>query len=454
MNSKQERNKAINKKIMFGFLGVLLLFIFIGVISGGEEDSNKQATNASQSQEQTNEKSKTEESFMDSKRKCTVMEAFDIHTTGFGTKSDNAFNDGREFCEHLLKDVYKGSEVAFMKDVDADWSNRKHETIDGKDMTYYLGILGWQSYFSGKQRFLKANNPPKYHHYVPKTYLKHWLDNQGLVYIYNKKNHTINPSSIDGQYFGKNHLNTITYPDNTKGYWVESALAELEGKITPTLNKIATSNLESSGKITYEDKLMLSMFVSAQFWRLPANQNFIENQIANGDFKSLYLSVISEKSGDKLSNIEIEQFYNRISKTDLFKKAYPILRSLVNLLDKNAFDALRGTWQLYYQEPGRHLTSDNPILYTKEPTPSTVFEDFILPLSPSVLLISSRNCPDEISATNSTALNMLQIHHANQFVACNDKNILQMTTDLYKDNFADKSLKDMEAYVYKEIFGQ
>ena len=71
------------------------------------------------------------------------MEAFDIQTTGLGARTDNSFNDGREFCEYLLKDVYKGSEEAFMKDVDTDWSSRKEETIDGKDMTYYLSILGW-----------------------------------------------------------------------------------------------------------------------------------------------------------------------------------------------------------------------------------------------------------------------------------------------------------------------
>lgn len=82
-------------------------------------------------------------SYTDALRKCTVMEAFDIHTTGIGAKTDNAFNDGRETCEWMFKSVYKGDEKDFIKTVGIDWEDRKSEQIDGESMPYYLGILGW-----------------------------------------------------------------------------------------------------------------------------------------------------------------------------------------------------------------------------------------------------------------------------------------------------------------------
>ena len=82
-------------------------------------------------------------SYTDALRKCTVMEAFDIHTTGIGAKTDNAFNDGRETCEWMFESVYKGNEKDFIKTVGIDWEDRKSEQIDGESMPYYLGILGW-----------------------------------------------------------------------------------------------------------------------------------------------------------------------------------------------------------------------------------------------------------------------------------------------------------------------
>ena len=297
----------------------------------------------------------------------------------------------------------------------------------------------------------RSSKPPKFHHYVPKTYLKHWLDDNDLLYIYNKKNHTVKASSINGQYFGKNHLNTITYPDNTKGYWVEQRFADLEGTITPALNKIAATTHDFFKNITYEDRLFLSMFVSVQCWRLPMNQSVIEEMIQSGSFASIHSSIRNGKTGEKLPESEAQKIYERMAKDDFFKKAYPLLLGLSKYLKKDAYDDLRD-WRFYFQEPGRFMTSDNPILYTHAPTADTVFKDFILPISPGVLLISSKHPPKEDNANLSSALNILQICHANQFVAGQDKGYLETISELYKANFADKPLEAVERYVFGELF--
>lgn len=78
--------------------------------------------------------------YLDAMRKCTVMEAADIYTTGIGGDKSTAFEDAKETCkswhrEWLEKDFYDS--------VYEDWENRKTETIEGKNLDYYLNVLGW-----------------------------------------------------------------------------------------------------------------------------------------------------------------------------------------------------------------------------------------------------------------------------------------------------------------------
>jgi hypothetical protein len=297
----------------------------------------------------------------------------------------------------------------------------------------------------------KKNKPPKFHHYVPKTYLKHWLDGSGKIYIYDKKTGNIRPSSINGQYFGKNNLNTITYPDDTKGYWVEKSYSEIEGIMSPVLNKVASSVLANSGDVTYEDKLMMSLFVSIQFWRLPVNDAYIDSQIDSGDLMSLGLSAINTETGEKVSSEVARPFYEHISSTDLFRKAYPALRALLDVARDGKYDSLKD-WSFYYQSPGFNLTSDNPILYFKKPSQNSIFDNFILPLSPGVLLIAKENPPDSLDSGMSTDLNILQMCHANQFVAGADEAYLRVIANEYEQKFKSIPLHDIEEHIYKKFF--
>lgn len=298
----------------------------------------------------------------------------------------------------------------------------------------------------------RRSKPPKFHHYVPKTYLKHWLDNSNKIYIYDKKTGYIRASSINGQYFGKNNLNTITYPDNTKGYWVERSYSEIESMMSPVLNKVASSVLSNSGDVTYEDKLMMSLFVSIQFWRLPVNDAYIDSQIDSGDLASLGLSATNAMTGEKVSSEIAQSFYEHVSSTDLFRKAYPALRALLDVVREGKYDSLKN-WSFYYQSPGFNLTSDNPILYFNKPSHKSIFDDFILPLSPGVLLVAKECPPDSLDSGMSTDLNILQICHANQFVAGTNEAYLRSIADEYEQHFKATPLDKIEELIYERMFG-
>lgn len=100
--------------------------------------SSKQETKEETKKESSNNTSKN--NYIDALRKCSVMEAADIYTTGIGKKSDNVFNDGRASCESWYQ---QWGEKEFISIVEEDWKNRQNEQIDGKALSYYLDILGW-----------------------------------------------------------------------------------------------------------------------------------------------------------------------------------------------------------------------------------------------------------------------------------------------------------------------
>ena len=100
------------KNILKGCLGILAVIVLVAMFAGAGKN-NKQVAEPSGEN-------------LDSLRKCAVMEAADIHNTGIGKKSDNAFNDGRETCESWRKEW---GESEFNEAVNTDWGNRKDEEI-------------------------------------------------------------------------------------------------------------------------------------------------------------------------------------------------------------------------------------------------------------------------------------------------------------------------------------
>ena len=126
-------------------LNILFIAIMVFAITGCDlettENTNQTTTQEEQTQSSQNEEQKDNKNeYMDALRKCSVMEAADIYTTGVGKKSDNVFNDGRETCESWYK---QWGEKDFLEAVNEDWKIRQNEEIDGKPLSYYLDILGW-----------------------------------------------------------------------------------------------------------------------------------------------------------------------------------------------------------------------------------------------------------------------------------------------------------------------
>lgn len=116
---------------------IIAVVIGIAIIGGAVATNNKKS---SDNDTKPVEVSKNEDKYLDALRKCTVMEAADIYTTGIGGNKSTAFEDAKETCKSWQKEW---REKDFYDAVYTDWENRKSETIEGKDLNYYLEVLGW-----------------------------------------------------------------------------------------------------------------------------------------------------------------------------------------------------------------------------------------------------------------------------------------------------------------------
>ena len=133
--------KKIKKIYKKWWLWAIIGFVFLIFLAAGTDSSaNEQQSKDSNSNNQIKKEKTEQNGYMEALRKCSVMEAADIYTTGIGHKSDNVFNDGRATCESFYNQF---GEKDFIETVNLDWENRKNETIEGKPLSHYLDILGW-----------------------------------------------------------------------------------------------------------------------------------------------------------------------------------------------------------------------------------------------------------------------------------------------------------------------
>lgn len=130
----RERKKMIAIIAMSVWLILFAMVAIFGDRKPNETTAAQQTDNTSQTEQKLesaretisiSDQTKVKGDYIDALRKCTVMEAADIHTTGVGAKTDNAFNDGRDTCSATYTSAYTGNEAQFVSDVDSDWNTRK-----------------------------------------------------------------------------------------------------------------------------------------------------------------------------------------------------------------------------------------------------------------------------------------------------------------------------------------
>ena len=113
---------------------------------------------------------------------------------------------------------------------------------------------------------------PKRQHYVPIMLLQHFIDENGWLYVFDRRVPEIGARrSRPEQAFLERHFYTrYTYEHAEKGFSIENELNRMEGAAAPVVRKIATSaRAGDQPKLTRQEKDAWDAYFCSQLTRIP-----------------------------------------------------------------------------------------------------------------------------------------------------------------------------------------
>lgn len=279
------------------------------------------------------------------------------------------------------------------------------------------------------------NKHSKKHHYLPKHYLKGFVNSQGCFYIYDKKNDLILPKPLtpNAVFFEKN-LNTITLPKGEASDFPENLYAEIENQSWGSLDNIRRSNNKTPIQIL--DKMHLFLFLLFLHWRLPSNIKYVEElstkffEKGNNNLNYFYLK---NKNSTKVS----KEIINKIKNSPAFKKSSKLMLPFAPFYTDNWSDRLNNKWRFLYTGDGNswYLVGDNPIITKGENDhdPVNCLSEFVFPVSGNILLINTNNPINKgLPPKFVIKFNLSIIEKSRRFVACQNKDFLEKLIEHYK----------------------
>lgn len=266
----------------------------------------------------------------------------------------------------------------------------------------------------------------KRHHYLPRCYLKGFTHNGKQLFLYDKQKDVVRPGNIEHSFYLWDR-NTMAIPNGEKSDWLEKMYARIESDSAYLFPKIINSTSDKPA-CTYWDKLYLSFFIATLFWRVPPRDTYTRARLKNEGLKDTPFHI---EYPDNFLPKDRERFEYLLSNDDNFEKAYRLLLSFVPYSGKNYPDFIE-SWKFYYQDPGRFIVGDDPLITKVVPTPNTILDEFLFPLSPSRILVASRRNPADLERDWTMKINLQQLKQAERYVCSNDERYLTSLVVLYK----------------------
>lgn len=257
----------------------------------------------------------------------------------------------------------------------------------------------------------------KKHHYLPRNYLKGFTNDEGLFYVYDKKNDVIfdkpvNPASV---FFEKN-LNTLVFPNGEVSDIIEKHYTEMESSTNESLNRIR--NVKDRGPIDKLDWAYLFYYLNELYWRLPCNIKHA-NTILKDFFEDERFKIFKlvHKNGKEVSR----DYKSELTNNSIFKKTSKLMLMFAQLSNPN-LDEKVNNWDIYnvYNIENPFIIGDNPIITSGvyDNDPEKCLDECFFPISSDKLFVSTYNSRKKHLTTDLIVYIGLSIlHRAQRFIA-------------------------------------
>ena len=280
------------------------------------------------------------------------------------------------------------------------------------------------------------NNRSKKHHYLPRHYLKGFVNSKGGFFIYDKQNGIVLPDPITPvAVFSETNLNTVILPNGEISDFLERLYTDMENRTKDSLDRIRGSNNEM--QIELLDKMYLFLFLLFLHWRLPSNIKHVEelsNNFFDKDNEELdYITLINTSGGSVPKEIS-----DKIKDSLAFVKSSKLILAFAPFFNDNGWcEKLNNNWRFLYSGGGNSwvFVGDNPII-TKgdnDHDPVNCLNEFVFPISGNILLVNiNKPINQDLPPEFVVQFNFAIIERAQRFVACQNKEFLEALIKYYK----------------------
>ena len=292
----------------------------------------------------------------------------------------------------------------------------------------------------------KINNISWRHHYVPEFYLRGFTNPEGTFKIYDVERSTFIRNGKDfspESFFFEVDGNTFVTQQGEPDDFIEKGYSDLDNRVSKLFDTIRHSDVSTRFGVTEEDMPALQHCAGVMYWRTPSNYDQIKSLIQKYELHELGLILHSKTTNEAVRNEELEarikndpNFYKEL------KKMLPYL-TYKRILDCRTPLTIQG-----FPAGFPAICSDNPIIFEQSTYPDIYFDDFIFPLSETLVFIRGNVLP-EVSNHVKMMIDLISLKQAKKYVSCTDTRYIDALNILYAKNGA--SLETIKRYVFHTL---
>ena len=261
------------------------------------------------------------------------------------------------------------------------------------------------------EKFKKKNSSR--HHYIPQFLIEGFTNENGVVYVYDKKrNKILNKPKSPKAIFFETDRNSINLPENEQSSIIEDVLFQEVDNVGSKIVKYFQNTELSKVEFNYDNSAHFLFFLITLFWRIPLT-DFTTNEL------------IEQANKSTISKDDI----------DIKKVLRPgIILHTINEI-KNSSNSGKKFYNLHQTSEKILVLGDNPLLYRKKTDKFSEFgkEDFLVALTSNRIYSSTKESLGILPTYNAVKYNVSVINQSLRYVCCGNLDFLQRSVKLYNE---------------------